>query len=112
MVFDDPRDAKAVTSRNSTFFVDMGMIAFVNRTSYKTPAPELMDASTNFYTFSVTSPRTGIRYDVEYQKACSGRDSVTNRINTHAFTVKFIGGIVFPPIQCDSGTGILEYVKA
>lgn len=112
LVFDDPRDSKAVTSRNSTFFVDMGMVAFVNRTSYPTTAPELADSSDNFYTFHVVSPRTGIRYDVEYQKACTGRDTTNRRIYQHKFNVKFIGGIVFPPVQCDSGTGILEFVKA
>lgn len=112
LIFDDPRDSKVVTSRDSTFFVDMAMVAFVNRTSYTSSAPVLADASDNFYTFSVTSPRTGIRYDVEYQKTCTGRDTTNLRVYQHKFNIKFIGGIVFPPVQCDNGTGILEFVKA
>lgn len=112
LVFDDPRDSKVVTGRNSTFFVDMDMVALVNRTGYKTTSPTLTDSSDNFYTFYVTSPRTGIRYDVEYQKTCTGRDATNMRVYQHKFNIKWIGGIEFPPVQCDSGTGILEFVKA
>lgn len=111
LVFDNPYDVQTVLARNSTFFVDMDMLAFVNRTSYTSQTPTLIDSTKGIYTFTVTSPRTGMRYDVDYQKLCSGRDVMTNHRFTHALDVKFIGGLVFAPIQCDSGTGILEYTR-
>ena len=111
LIFDSPRDIAGVTGRASTFIVDMDMVALVNRTSYTSLTPELLDSADNFYTFQVTSPRTGVRYDVEYQKSCTARDEVTNRYYKHKFRVKFLGGIVFAPAQCDSVTGVMEYVK-
>ena len=112
MIMDNPRDAFAELARHSSFFVDMDMLAFVNRTHYTSSTPVLIDPSKNIYTFTVTSGRTGIKYDVDYQKVCkTGRNSLSYREYKHALDVKFVGDIIFAPVQCDNGTGILEFTR-
>lgn len=112
LIFDNPLDVTTVLARASTFLIDFDMVAFVNRTSYTSQTPVLVDTTKQIYTFTVTSPRTGIKYDVDYQKVCkTTRDSLSNRHHVHALDLKFIGGLLFAPIQCDSGTGILEFTR-
>jgi hypothetical protein len=111
LVFDNPRDIFDMTTRQSSFFVDLDMLAFINRTSYTSAVPEIWDERLGIYHFYVISPRTGIRYDFDYQKECVNRNDLTNPYSLHKLYGRFVGGLEFAPVQCDNGTGILEYAK-
>lgn len=110
IVFENATDITTVLSRRSTLVWDLDSVALVNRSFFPSGTPVLVDASKNIYEFHVISPRTGLKYDVEYQKTCQDtRDANGQRVYNHVFVVKFLGGIVFAPSQCDGSNGVLEF---
>lgn len=112
LIFDDPTDAFAANARQSTFAVDMDAVMMLTKVPEYGDTPIEIDGSRNLFHWTVTSPMTGVRYLVEYQKTCAGRKDGDLTIATdHKFVVRWLGDIVFAPNQCGNVGAVMEFVK-
>lgn len=110
----------------TTFLFDPGMIGFFNKTK-NTRVPKPVDPQRNKSVFTIEDPvlryrmnvlnadgtlsvrSEPVRYEVEHQKACIGRDDLGFDTYRHKYKLRLIGGLVLAPKGNDGSTGILQF---
>jgi hypothetical protein len=50
-----------------------------------------------------------VRYEVAYQKVCTGRDTNTRHTNKHNWEVKYLGGRATAPQGVAGDTGVVKF---
>lgn len=117
MYFDSRYLDSTLTGKN-TFAVGLGTYAIWNRV-WSTPEP--VQVKDNSFEYHIIDPELMInvggvlqpvKYEVYYQKICTGGDANTRRTFTHRWEVKFLGGIYEAPTAVTDQTGILKFLQA
>lgn len=123
----DLLDLDTAAAVPSTFVFNPDGIGFFNKT-WSGYTPELVDPQLNKWAYKISSPSLRYRYsasengrlitrlqpveyEVEYQKVCTGRDSLGKPVYSHTYLVRFIGSLFTAPNGCNDETGILHFTK-
>lgn len=123
----DLLDLDTTAAIPSTFVFNPDCIGFFNKT-WSSFTPELVDPKLNKWAYKIASPNLRYRYsanengrlvnrlqpveyEVEYEKVCTGRDSLGKPVYMHTYLVRFIGSLFTAPGGCNDETGILHFTK-
>jgi hypothetical protein len=115
MSFDTRMDA-ALGGKN-TFVVSPESYAAWNVAHYG-PSPTVVDTAKNLFVYSIPDPvwqirengvTRPVRYNVLYQKVCTGRNVLGIPKFDHKFVIQYLGGLVASPAAADNHTGILRF---
>lgn len=112
-IYWDTRNIDAELGYPATFILNPDVLAFWN-TTFSTPTPKQLDE--NRWAFTIQDPElmwskngtlVPIRYEVEYEKVCVGRTSLTEMKFTHTYFVRLLYGLDIAPAGVNGETGIL-----
>lgn len=100
-----------------TFAINPNAYVIWNRTYSQLEAVQV-DTSKQIWEFFVEDPflmimengvMRPVRYEVAYQKVCTGRDTNTRHTNKHNWEVKFLGGRATAPAGVAGDTGFVKF---
>lgn len=123
LFFDLKNLDSTLSPRFATFLYDPNVILFWN-TTFSNREPQLVDPKLNTYAFTVPDPvlryrKNGqlvpVEWEVEMNYACTGRNTLSQRIYTYNYYVRLRGGLGIAPAGLQYGddeavlTGILGF---
>jgi hypothetical protein len=101
----------------NTFAINPNAYVIWNRT-YSQLEAVMVDTAKQIWEFYVEDPMLMImengvmrpvRYEVAYQKVCTGRDTNTRHTNKHNWEVKYLGGRATAPQGVAGDTGVVKF---
>lgn len=113
----DLRYLDQTLSGSYTFAVNPNAYVIWNR-SYSQLEAVMVDTSKQIWEFYVEDPflmimengvMRPVRYEIAYQKVCTGRDTNTRHANKHNWEVKYLGGRATAPAGVAGDTGVVKF---
>jgi hypothetical protein len=101
----------------NTFAINPNAYVVWNR-AYSQLEAIMVDTTKQIWEFYVEDPMLMImengvmrpvRYEVAYQKVCTGRDTNTRHTNKHNWEIKYLGGRAMAPAGVAGDTGIVKF---